>query len=80
VACFRLSKGCASVAAVEKQGKTLCRVCAATLKGQEFPLRPPTRTPLYSSASELCRDLGIRRTGRPESRPANLWISMIEAH
>ncbi len=40
-------KLCRGRAALEKGGKSVCRRCAATLRGQEYPLRPPTRRPLY---------------------------------
>jgi len=38
---------CRGRAALEKGGKSVCRRCAASLRGQEYPLRPPTRQPLY---------------------------------
>ena len=43
---------CRGRAALEKGGKSVCRRCAATLRGQEYPLRPPTRRPLYPSGRD----------------------------
>ena len=40
-------KLCSGRAVLEKAGRSVCRRCAATLRGQEYPLRPPTRRPLY---------------------------------
>jgi hypothetical protein len=66
--CF-FHRRCGNTAAIEKQGKTLCRPCAATIVAEEFPLRPPTREPLYRFTDDLVRQLGMgmqraRRSGR----------------
>jgi hypothetical protein len=45
-------KLCRGRAALEKGGKSVCRRCAATLRGREYPLRPPTRQPLYPSGRD----------------------------
>jgi hypothetical protein len=69
--CF-FHRHCGQIAEVEKQGKSLCRPCAAAIAADEFPLRPPAREPLYWSAEELVRQLGMetprlrRRAGSPE--------------
>ena len=40
---------CHRRAALEKQGKSVCAECAEGLKGTAYPLRPPSRAPLYRS-------------------------------
>ena len=52
-------KSCRRFAAVEKQGKSVCRECAERLKGMPYPMRPPTREPLYLTGWELARDLDM---------------------
>lgn len=54
---------CGDEAAVEKQGKSVCRGCAARLKGSEYPLREATREPLCRYPSELVNQLGMRERG-----------------
>jgi hypothetical protein len=44
--CFYWSR-CAQRAALEKSGRSVCRRCAATLGGSEYPLRNPCAEPLY---------------------------------
>jgi hypothetical protein len=44
---------CGRAAEIEKCGRTVCRICAAAnLRGREYPLREPTRHPLYSTDNE----------------------------
>ncbi|HVB35387.1 MAG TPA: hypothetical protein VNJ52_13585 [Patescibacteria group bacterium] len=56
--CF-FHRHCGNAADVEKQGKMLCRRCATAIPAEEFPLRAPTREPLYRSADDLVRQLGM---------------------
>ncbi len=52
-------KSCRRYAAAEKQGKSVCRKCAERLKGIPYPLRAPSRAPLYLTDWELARDLDM---------------------
>lgn len=56
--CF-FHRRCGNIAVTEKQGKTLCRSCANAINAEEFPLRAPTREPLYRSTDDLVRQLGM---------------------
>ena len=56
--CFYFSS-CRHNATVEKEGKSLCRSCAGQFHSREYPLRPPTREPLYKHDQELSDSLGI---------------------
>ena len=38
---------CAQRAVLEKAGRSVCRRCAARLRGMEYPLRGPCAEPLY---------------------------------
>jgi hypothetical protein len=38
---------CTQRAALEKAGRSVCRVCAGRLRGIEYPLRGPCAEPLY---------------------------------
>jgi hypothetical protein len=65
--CFHFSS-CRQNATVEKSGKSLCRSCADRLEGREYPLRPPTREPLYKDDQEVSESLDIpvpRRKNNP---------------
>ena len=44
--CF-FSRVCLRRAAIEKAGRSVCRDCAARLRGAEYPLRDPSLQPLY---------------------------------
>ena len=44
--CFYWAR-CAQRAALEKAGRSVCRRCAATLRGTEYPLRGPCLEPIY---------------------------------
>jgi len=50
---------CRRHAALEKNGKSLCRACAAHAHGREYPLRTPCREPLYLSDREVATALGM---------------------
>lgn len=50
---------CGGTAEIEKQGKAVCRPCAMRIKGVEYPLRAPSREPLYPVPEELERQLGM---------------------
>lgn len=58
-ACFYF-RICRNRAGVEKNGKTMCRACAARHPGREFPLRPPSRAPLYGNDRELAVAMDLR--------------------
>ena len=38
---------CSQRAALEKAGRSVCRRCAARLRGAEYPLRGPAAEPIY---------------------------------
>lgn len=61
--CF-FHRDCGGTAAIEKQGKAVCRVCADGLNGIEYPLRPPSREPLYRKAEELVLQLEMKEGRR----------------
>lgn len=61
--CF-FHRDCSGIAAVEKQGKAVCRACADGLKGTEYPLRAPSREPLYRRAEELVLQLEMKEGRR----------------
>jgi hypothetical protein len=70
--CF-FHRRCGNLAVTEKQGKTLCRPCADAIAADEFPLRAPSRDPLYWSADDLVHQLGMepprnRRRGSVHDR------------
>jgi hypothetical protein len=50
---------CGRPSSLEKQGKAVCSPCAARLAGREYPLRPPTRRPLYDSSRAAAKALGM---------------------
>lgn len=56
--CF-FQQECGGTAEIEKQGKAVCRPCAVRIKGAEYPLRAPSREPLYPVPEELARQLGM---------------------
>lgn len=68
--CF-FHRSCGGVAEVEKQGKALCRNCAGSLKGLEYPLRKPGLGPLFSLKEEqaLIGQMGMREAAA-RNRPA----------
>jgi len=58
-------KSCRRPAAVEQQGKSVCHLCAQRLKGIAYPLRPPSRAPLYQSGWEVARDVDMLEAKDP---------------
>jgi hypothetical protein len=50
---------CGRPSSLEKQGKAVCSPCAAHFAGREYPLRPPTREPLYDSSRAAAKSLGM---------------------
>jgi hypothetical protein len=56
--CF-FHRDCGGMAEIEKQGKAVCRVCAKAMKGIEYPLRQPSREPLYPVPADLVKQLGM---------------------
>lgn len=61
--CF-FHQQCRRQAQLEKQGKALCRACADKVNGIEYPLRTPSRDPLYWDSDELALQLGMRESKR----------------
>lgn len=57
-ACF-FFRVCKAIAAVEKQGKAVCRACADKLAGREYELRKPTGTPIYPNAHRMAAELDM---------------------
>ncbi len=66
--CF-FHRDCGGRAEVEKQGKGVCRECAAHLKGNEYPLRKPCRGPLYPNVRELILQLEMKESGHRGFEP-----------
>lgn len=58
-ACFYF-RTCGRVAELEKQGRTVCRPCAAKLSGLEYELRPASYPPLYPSDTQLRAQLEMK--------------------
>jgi hypothetical protein len=54
---------CQNRAEVEKVGKSVCRSCAAALRGTEYPLREPTLRPLYRSGFECAEACDMTEEG-----------------
>lgn len=65
--CF-FHRDCNGTAEMEKQGKAVCRKCAATMNGIEYPLRAPSREPLYRAPEELAKQLGMRASKRKRGK------------
>ena len=68
--CFYFS-ACRGHAALEKNGKSLCHACAACTRGREYPLRAPSRLPLYLSDRELGEALSL--ISSPRRRVRRRW-------
>ncbi len=67
---------CERRAEVEKAGRAVCRWHAEQLPGQEFPLRPPERAPMYARGTELALELGMQEPGglnSSESANPPMW-------
>ncbi len=58
VPCF-FWRQCRRPAALEKQGKAVCRECAARLRGLAYPLREPALAPLYANDWEAASALDM---------------------
>lgn len=56
--CF-FSALCGRRAEFEKAGRSVCRHCAAALRGNTYPLRPPTLEPLYFTGREAAEALDM---------------------
>jgi hypothetical protein len=65
--CF-FHRDCGATAEVEKQGKSVCRPCAGGLAGTAYPLREPSREPLYGKPEELVLQLDMKEPKRKRSR------------
>lgn len=65
--CF-FHRDCGGTAAVEKQGKAVCRACADGLNGIAYPLRAPSREPLYRKTEELVLQLEMKEGRRKRAR------------
>ncbi len=57
--CYYRRAGCQNASEVEKQGRSVCRACAGFLIGQEYPLRRPTRRPIYPAEHQMREALHI---------------------
>ena len=62
--CFYWSQ-CAQRAALEKSGRAVCRRCAATLRGSEYPLRNPSAEPLYVTGRVAAEALDMLEDNSP---------------
>jgi hypothetical protein len=62
--CFYF-RSCRGYAEIEKNGKSLCRCCAGRLKGSEFPLRAPSREPLYSKDRDAAVAMDMLMSVKP---------------
>jgi len=56
--CF-FSQVCLRRAAIEKAGRSVCRGCAARLRGVEYPLRDPSLQPLYLTGRDASEALDM---------------------
>ena len=56
--CFYWAR-CRQRAALEKSGRSVCRLCSASLCGTEYPLRNPSAEPLYASARTAAEALDM---------------------
>jgi hypothetical protein len=50
---------CTQRAATEKAGRAVCSACANNLNGFEYPLRSPSRSPLYKSGRDVAEAMNI---------------------
>ena len=56
--CFNWT-ACGRQAAVEKAGRSVCRPCAGTLSGTEYPLRHPSAELLYADDRQAAKALDM---------------------
>lgn len=56
--CF-FHKDCTRRAEVDKAGRSVCRSCAATLRGVEYPLRAPSADPPYLTSRAAAEALDM---------------------
>ena len=56
--CF-FSQVCLRRAAIEKAGRSVCRGCAARVRGIEYPLRDPSLQPLYLTGRDASEALDM---------------------
>jgi hypothetical protein len=68
--CFNWT-ACGQPATVEKAGRSVCRSCAAALRGTEYPLRKPTPEFLYASGRLAAEALDMLEQ-QPEPGAARL--------
>jgi len=69
-------KLCGRSAEIEKCGRGVCRICgAANLRGREYPLREPTRRPLYATDNEAAESVDMDETLSTQHRllPSKLF-------
>jgi len=71
--CFNFAI-CKSRAEIEKCGRAVCRCCAASLAGREYPLRAPSKRGIYRSVIEAVEALDMyeARRGGDLTRSGNL--------
>jgi len=68
---------CSQRAALERAGRSVCRGCAAKLRGTEYPLRSPCAEPLYFTGRAAAQALDMLEL---ESRPARHAYKLINPY
>ena len=66
---------CSQRAALEKAGRSVCRGCAARLRGTEYPLRIPCADPLYFTGRAAAQALDMLELGQRPVRHAYKLIN-----
>lgn len=59
--CFNHAR-CQNRAVTEKSGRSLCRNCADSVKGQEYPLRQPSSAAIYASGFDCAQATDMLET------------------
>ncbi len=65
--CFYFNQ-CRRRAELEKDGKAVCRPCAGSLHGREYPLRTGREALVYQNIWEAARDLDMLEPAGAKSR------------
>ena len=60
---------CRNLAELEKAGKAVCRACAGRVRGREYPLRSPSRDPLYPALRDAADALDMQEPRRRKRDP-----------
>ena len=66
-------KLCRRHAELEKGGKSVCRRCGQRLRGRAYPLRPPSRQPLYPNARACAEALDMVETDHKRMNRSDRW-------